>query len=168
MEKDDYENLAKLIEKGGVYYDIPGNSPGGVLSALIGSLKNPPLISSFSMEELLRACLEREALVSTGIGNGIALPHPRNPLAADRGSQFTALGFPKHPINWNAPDGKAVDTLFFIVSASAALHLHTLSRINFFCQDGAFLRLLKDRSSQEAIIKYITETEQDWKQENKA
>jgi PTS system nitrogen regulatory IIA component len=105
--------------------------------------------------------------MSTGIGKGIALPHPRNPMAADRGSQFTALGFLEHPVQWNAPDGEPVHTLLFIVSASAKLHLHTLSQINFFCQDDAFAGLLKNRASQEAIIKYIKETEQDWKQESK-
>jgi PTS system nitrogen regulatory IIA component len=158
FEKD--EKLAELIERGGVRCGVPGNSPEEVLSALIGSLKNPPSISS---EELLRACLEREALVSTGIGGGIALPHPRNPMAADKDSQFVALGFPEHPVDWNAPDGKPVDTLFFIVSASPKLHLHTLSQVNYFCQDDGFLTLLKNRSSQEAIIRYIKETEQDWK-----
>jgi PTS system nitrogen regulatory IIA component len=159
-ENENMVNLAELIGRGGVYYHIPGNSPGEVLTALIGSLKDLP---SLSAEELLRACLEREALMSTSIGNGIALPHPRNPMAADTGSQITALGFLEHPVNWNALDGKPVDTLFFIVSASAQLHLHTLSRINFFCQDDAFLVLLKNRSSQEAIIRYIKETEQNWK-----
>jgi PTS system nitrogen regulatory IIA component len=149
-----------LIERGGVHYGIPGNSPEEVLSALIRSLKD---LLSISPEELLQACLEREALVSTGIGGGIALPHPRNPAAADRDSQFAALGFLEHPLDWSAPDGKPVDTLFFIVSASAALHLRTLSGINFFCQDDSFLRLLKSRASRETIIKYITETEQDWK-----
>jgi PTS system nitrogen regulatory IIA component len=153
------EKLAELLERGGVYYKIPGNSPREVLAALIGSLEKP----SISGEELLMACLEREALMSTSIGGGIALPHPRNPMAADQDSQFAALGFPEHPVNWNALDGKPVDTIFFIVSASAQLHLHTLSRINFFCQDDAFLRLLKNRASREAIIRYIKETEQNWK-----
>jgi PTS system nitrogen regulatory IIA component len=158
IEKD--EKLAELIERGGVHYNIPGNSPEEALTALIGSLKNPVSISA---EELLRACLEREALMPTSAGNGIALPHPRHPMAAERGSQFTALGFLEHPVNWNAPDGKPVDTLLFIVSASARLHLRTLSKLGFFCQDDAFLRLLKNRSSQETIIKYIKEIEQDWK-----
>jgi PTS system nitrogen regulatory IIA component len=158
MEKN--EKLAELIKKGGVYYHISGNSPGEVLSAFIGSLEN---LSAIPAEDLLRACLEREALMSTSIGNGIALPHPRNPIATDSASQFTALGFLEHPVDWNALDGKPVNTLLFIVSASAKLHLHTLSRINFFCQDGTFLKLLESRASRKAIIEYIEETEQDWK-----
>jgi PTS system nitrogen regulatory IIA component len=153
------EKLTELLERGGVHYGIPGNSPEEVLAALIGSLANP----SVPAGELLQACLEREALMPTSIGNGIALPHPRNPMAVDRGSQFTALGFLEHPVHWNALDGKPVDTLLFIVSASSKLHLHTLSRINFLCQDGGFLRLLKTRASREAILTYIKETEQDWK-----
>jgi PTS system nitrogen regulatory IIA component len=159
-ESEKNEKLAELLERGGVHYRISGNSPREVLAALIGALKNLPPVPA---DELLQACLEREALMSTSVGNGIALPHPRNPMAADRGSQITALGFLEHPVNWNALDGNPVDTIFFIVSASPKLHLHTLSRINFFCQDDAFFTLLKNRASGEAIIQYIKETEQDWK-----
>jgi PTS system nitrogen regulatory IIA component len=84
-------------------------------------------------------------------------------MAAGPGSQITALGFLEHPVNWDALDGKPVDIIFFIVSASAKLHLRTLSQINFFCQDDAFFRLLTNRASREAIIQYIKETEQEWK-----
>jgi PTS system nitrogen regulatory IIA component len=159
MANNENKKLADLIESGGIYYTIPGNSLQEVLSALIGSIKSLPAVSR---QELLRACLEREALMSTSVGSGIALPHPRNPLAAKSEDQFTALGFLEHPVNWNALDGKPVDTLFFIVSSSAKLHLHTLSKINFFCQDEAFLKLLQNRASQNDIIKFIKDTEQDW------
>jgi PTS system nitrogen regulatory IIA component len=149
-----------LIEKGGIYYKVPGTSPKEVLSVLIGFLPHQEAIQN---EALLNAVLEREALMSTAIGRGIALPHPRNPAVSKSEDQFAALAFLEHPVNWNALDGKPVDVLLLIVSASAKLHLHTLSKITFFCQQDAFLELLKKRASKEDIIRFIKDTERDWK-----
>jgi PTS system nitrogen regulatory IIA component len=152
------EGFGELIERGGVYNKVPGTNPKEVLSALIGLL--PQLRQS---EDLLKAVLEREALMSTSIGRGIALPHPRNPAVSKSEDQFAALAFLEHPVDWNALDSKPVDTLLLIVSASAKLHLHTLSKITFFCQQDVFLELLKKRASKEEIIKFIKDTERDWK-----
>ena len=152
--------LAELIKRGGLYRDIQGNNPREVLGALIGAL---PPIPSVPADKLLEAALEREALMSTGIGGGIALPHPRNPLAASDTEQFTALAFLARPIDWNSLDGERVDTLFLIVSSSAKQHLQTLSEITFFCRQEEFCRLLKERAGEEELLFYIREAEKNWK-----
>jgi PTS system nitrogen regulatory IIA component len=151
--------LGALLEKGGIYYNLKGNTPKEALSALIAAM---PAQQIFSPENLLNAVLEREALMSTSIGKGIALPHPRNPLAAGQAEQFAALAFLEKPVDWNALDGKPVDSLLLIVSASAKLHLESLSKITFFCQQDAFLDLLKRRASSEEIISFIIKTEKNW------
>ena len=152
--------LAELIERGGVYRNIKGNTPRDVLTAIIGAL---PPIPSVAAEKLLNAVLEREALMPTGIGGGIAIPHPRNPLVESDNEKFTALVFLENPINWNSLDGAPVDTLFLIVSASAKQHLQTLSEITFFCRQEDFCRLLKRRAPLEEILKFIVEAEKNWK-----
>ncbi|AEF82603.1 PTS sugar transporter subunit IIA [Leadbettera azotonutricia] len=154
------ESFGELIEHGGIYYKVPGANPKEALTALIGFLPRQEAIQN---ETLLNAVLEREALMSTSIGRGIALPHPRNPAVSKSEDQFAALAFLEHPVDWNALDGRPVDTLILIVSASAKLHLHTLSKITFFCQQDAFLKLLKKRVPKEDIIKFIKDTERDWK-----
>lgn len=151
--------LAELIERGGIYRDLEGTTPREVLSALILAL---PSIPSVPGDKLLTAVLEREALMSTSIGKGIALPHPRNPLVASDTSQFAALAFLKNSVDWNSLDGKPVDTLLLIISASAKQHLHILSKINFFCQQEEFCRLLKERASREELLRFIGETEKNW------
>jgi PTS system nitrogen regulatory IIA component len=100
--------------------------------------------------------------MSTGIGKGIALPHPRNPLVQPGSGQFVALAFLEHPVGWNSLDGEQADTLLLIVSASAKEHLQTLSKINFFCRQEDFYRLLKARPQKEEILRYIRETEKTW------
>jgi nitrogen PTS system EIIA component len=154
------EGLSELIRKGGLYPNLRGTGPREVLEALIGAL---PPIPSVSPDKLLTAVLEREALMSTGIGGGIALPHPRNPLAATEGERFVALAFLETAVNWNSLDGVKVDTLLLIVSSSAKQHLQTLSEITFFCRQKDFCRLLKERAPLEEMLSFITEAEKNWK-----
>jgi len=159
-------NLASLVERGGVYHNVPGATPKELLSAVINCL--PPL-PSLDINELYREILEREALVSTGIGQGIALPHPRNPMMGETGPlsealPFIAIVFPAQPLDWNAPDGEKVHTVFLIVSSSTKQHLATLSKINFLCQQEEFYSLIKAKVSEEVIIAAIRKAETIWKE----
>ena len=151
--------LAELMERGGIFNDIEGTTPREVLSAFIQAL--PPM--SVPVNELLEAVLEREALMSTSVGRGIALPHPRNPIITSAADQFVALAFLKKGVEWNSLDGKPVDTLILIISASAKQHLNILSRINFFCQQEEFSQLLKERAGGEELLRFIREAEKNWK-----
>ena len=152
--------LADLIERGGICRDLKGTTPREVMAALIGTL---PPIPSVSQDLLLRAVLEREALMSTSIGNGIALPHPRNPLVKTESEQFVALAFLQNQVDWKSLDGEQVETLMLIVSASAKQHLRTLAEITFFCRQEEFCRLLQERTSMEELTRFITEAEKNWK-----
>ena len=152
--------FAEFIERGGLYRGIAGSTPREVLNALAETL---PPVPSVPPSRLLEAILEREALMSTGADNGIALPHPRTPLVTGDREQFVALAFLQNPVNWNSLDGKPVDTLLLIVSASVKQHLGTLSEISFFCRQEAFLGLLKERASLEVLLRFINETEKSWK-----
>jgi PTS system nitrogen regulatory IIA component len=163
MEKND-ETLVTLINRGGIYYRITGSGIRELLGNLIGGLKLPPkLDAAIDREQLLKAALEREELMTTAIGHGIALPHPRNPLITESAHQFVAIAFLEQPVDWNALDGEKVHSAIFIVSASPKLHLHTLSRINYFCRQETFHALLAKRAPREEIIRVITESEQAWR-----
>ena len=133
------DGLAEIIERGGIYRGVAGTTPREALNALVKAF--PPL-PSVPVNTLLQAVLEREELMSTGIGEGIALPHPRNPLVSAEAEQFAALAFLETPVNWNSLDGKPVNTLLLIVSATAKTHLRVLSEITFFSRDENFRRLL--------------------------
>ncbi|MDR2716668.1 MAG: PTS sugar transporter subunit IIA [Treponema sp.] len=159
-------SLASLVERGGIYYNVSGSNPQELLAGVIELL---PPVPSLDPKELYREILEREALMSTGVGRGIALPHPRNPLLGEEGGGATKGGdplvsviFPIQPLDWNTHDGSKVHTVFLIVSSSAKQHLNTLSKINFLCQQEKFYSLIKARSSQEDIIAAIREAEASW------
>jgi len=158
-------NLASLVEHGGVYHNVPGENPKELLSAVINCL---PPIPSLDPRELYREILEREALVPTGIGRGIAVPHPRNLMLGESGGPLSeaqplvAVIFPTQPLDWNAPDGKKVHTVFLIVSSSTKQHLNTLSKINFLCQQEKFYSLIEERASEDDIIAAIQGAEMSW------
>ena len=153
------KGLAEIIERGGIYRNIAGSSQKEVLTELIGSLPIMPLVPA---DTLLREVLEREALMSTAIGRGIALPHPRNPVIPPESGQFTVVAFLENPVNWNSPDGEMVDTLMLIIASSARQHLNTLSGINFLCRQECFLKLLKERADLKELLAFIREAEKLW------
>ncbi|MDR3171866.1 MAG: PTS sugar transporter subunit IIA [Treponema sp.] len=152
-------DLVTLIERGRILHDISGATPNEVLASIV---YNPQLPGPVNRNELLQAVLERETLMPTSIGKGIALPHPRNPIITDIQEQFVSIAFPEHPVDWKALDNKPVHTVLLIVSASAKLHLHTLSWINFFCQQEGFRELLERRTSQEELTTFIQHVEAAW------
>ena len=152
-------DLASLIERGGVHYNVPGASQKELLAGAIGLL---PLFPAIDPRDLLREILDREALASTGIGKGIALPHPRMPMAGDASPPLVALIFPAVNLDWNTPDGGKVHTIFLIVSSTAKQHLGVLSKINFLSQQEKFYSMIKARSPKEEIIASIREAETTW------
>ena len=156
--KKDFK-LAGLLERGGVYHNIKGGNPPEILANMAQLL---PVCANLDVAALLKASLERESLMSTGIGRGIAVPHPRNPVLDAGAEPFIALGFPSAPVDWNTPDGSRVHAVFWIVSVSAHQHLSALSEINFLCQQEKFLGLIKARASKDELISAILEAEKTW------
>ena len=154
------ERIADLIERGGIYRNINGKDPEEVLTELIGSL---PLFPSVPADTMLQAVLEREDLMPTGIGRGIAIPHPRNPVILPGAEQFAALAYLENPVDWNSLDGEKVNTLLLLITASAKQHLTALSEINFLCRQRDFLKLLRERAGLDELLAFIREMEKQWK-----
>jgi len=157
------KKLAELLEQGGLYPDVPGATYREVLSSLVNSLPPAWLAEKIPADTLLKVVLEREELMSTSIGKGIALPHPRIPLIKSANEEFVALAYLKNPVDWNSLDGEKVDTLFLIISADAKHHLEVLSKINYFCRQENFYRKIKERAELEEIVRFIREAEKNWK-----
>jgi PTS system nitrogen regulatory IIA component len=153
------QSLASLIERSGIYYKVPGASPKELLAGLIDLL---PPIPSLDPKNLHREILEREALASTGIGRGIALPHPRSTILREGSEPLAAIGFPMQPIDWNSPDGGKVHTVFILVSLTAKQHLNTLAKVNFLCRQEKFYSLITEQAPKKDIIAAIREAEASW------
>jgi len=160
MDKEEI-TLTQLVKNGGIYFNIEGSSKKEIVINLINALSSAAL-PSCKRDLLLNAVMEREALISTGIENGIALPHPRTPLLEEDEQPFVAIAFPRQPIDWETPDNKPVHTIFLIVSDSSKQHLNALTKINFLCMEKNFYSLINAQAAEEEIISAIEETEKGW------
>ena len=95
-------------------------------------------------ETLLASLEAREALCSTGVPGGFALPHPRahDPYLFE--TSFIVVGRPVQEIHFGAPDGQPTHLFFLICCPDDRLHLHTLARICLIAQKTKVLDQLRD------------------------
>lgn len=151
--------LAGAIEKGGIYYDVPGASVSEVLESAVQRMENVP--TRRLKDLLLGKLLDRENMMSTGIGSGVAVPHPRSPVqsqeADEKLDEQMAVCFLARPVDWQAVDNKPVFVLFIIVSPTARQHLQLLSRISYCMRDNAFRELLSGRPDPEGLLTAVSE-----------
>lgn len=152
-------SLAELVGRGGVYYNIAGSTSAEVLSEAVKAMSLP---KGLDRGKLLTAVLERESLMPTALGNGIAIPHPRSPMVGDPEAQRVAVFFLKTPIPYSALDRKPVSTLFLILSSDAKSHLSILAALSYLCQRQDFLAVLDSRPSTEELMDHIAKVEASW------
>jgi PTS system nitrogen regulatory IIA component len=141
--------LADMLAAGGIHHDVAGEDRTAVLHELVARLPLPPATDRAFVEAVLEA---REAMGSTGIGDGIAIPHVRNPLLLGVGEPRVMLCLLRHPIEFDAVDGLPVYALFTVVSSTVPVHLKILARLGFALHDPGLRGLLRDRAPAADIL----------------
>jgi PTS system nitrogen regulatory IIA component len=141
--------LAEALERGGIHYGVGGSDRHSVMRAVIERL---PLPEEGDRELLLEVLLAREALGSTGIGEGIAIPHVRSPLVFPGVPAAAALCFLEQPVPFDSVDGRPVHTIFALVSATIRGHLQLLSRLSVALLDHGFKGAVLARAPREQIL----------------
>ncbi|MFH1709222.1 MAG: PTS sugar transporter subunit IIA [Planctomycetota bacterium] len=141
--------IAAALEAGGVHLDVPGGTVAAVLDAVVARLVLPAHMNRAFLHQVL---LAREAMGSTAIGNGIAVPHPRNPIIINVAAPSVTLCHLAQPIDYGAVDGVPVAVLFTLISPNTHWHLHLLSRLMFLLRDGRFTEALKRRAGTADIV----------------
>jgi PTS system nitrogen regulatory IIA component len=97
---------------------------------------------------------------STGIGGGIAIPHVRNPIVLHVDAPFVTLCLLRHPVDFDAVDGKPVHALFTVISPSVPTHLRILAQLGFVLRDDEVRRLLTHRGTGTELLARIRTLEQ--------
>lgn len=141
--------LVEAIKSGGIFYRVGGSDQTTVLRAVVEILHLPDEVDR---EFLYQVLLARETLGSTGIGDGIAIPHVRNPVVLHVSKPTIALCFLERPIDFGAIDGKPVDTLFTLISPSVRAHLHLLMRLGIVLRKAEVKEALRRRASREELV----------------
>jgi len=149
-------SLGEALKAGGVAYRIEGNDQASVLRSIVDVLK---LQDEVDREFLYEVLLARETLGSTGIGDGIAIPHVRNPVVLHVTKPTVTLCFLEHPIDFKAIDGKPVNILFTLISPTVRAHLHLLSRLGFVLHNANFKDIVKRQGSREELMSSLLAAE---------
>lgn len=149
-------SISGLIDKGGIIYGIRGRNTVELLTDAVNRMKLP---SENNREDVLASLIEREEMMPTGVGRGIAIPHPRNPIIADVDHESITVCSLASPVQYGAVDGKPVHTLFIILSANAKRHLEILSKLLFLCQQAEFVEMLSLGTPFKDVMSFIVSAE---------
>ena len=141
--------LEDALRAGGVHYRVEGSDKASVLRNVVDIL---PLPDGVDREFLIQVLLARESLGSTGIGNGIAIPHVRNPITLHVTKPLVALCYLEHPIDFEAIDGEPVNTLFTIISPTVRAHLSLLSKLSFGLRSTELAEIVSRVGSRDEIF----------------
>jgi PTS system nitrogen regulatory IIA component len=148
--------LSEVLKTGGIHYRVGGTDKPSVLHSVVELLRLPPEVDRAFLCQVL---LARESLGSTGFGNGIAIPHIRNPIVLHIPNPMISLCFLENPIDFEALDGKPVQALFTIVSPTTRAHLSLLSRLAFALRLPEFAAAIARQASREEILAATVQAE---------
>ena len=134
------------------HYDVPGDTFAEVLRAALDVFVLPPEADKELIYDLF---ISREKLMTTAVGDGLAIPHLRVPVVVNMPKPALGIFFPRKPIDMNALDGKPVHTLFLLLSLSPRQHLDLLARLAFLFRGAEFVALLRNREKPDTILEWI-------------
>ena len=148
--------LSELLDPSRVRVPLAGESKDGVLEELVGVLRAAGVVAD--ADDVLRAVLQREALLSTGIGSGVAIPHGKSDSVP---ALAMAAGVSPRPVDFDALDGQPVSLFFLLVGpeAEAGAHVKALSRISRLVRRDDFRDRLVRAGSAEAFLEILREAE---------
>lgn len=154
-------NLLEALNFGGIYYRVEGEEKESAIKNVVELMKLPPEVDKDFVTQII---LAREAMASTAIGEGIAIPHVRNPIVLHITEPIVSLCFLEKPIDFNSLDGKPVNCFFTLISPTVKTHLHLLSRLAYALRDNKFKDVIKKEGSREEIFSEIARIETSLKQ----
>ena len=148
-------SLSAGLTAGGIHYRVGGSTRDEALRQVVALMRLPEEVDR---EYLYLMLLARETLGSTGVGDGIAIPHVRNPLVLHVPAAAT-LCFLEQPVDFGSLDGMPVRALFLLVSPTTRAHLHLLSRLSAALHDSKLKRLIRDQAGRSEILAAVERVE---------
>jgi len=109
---------------------------------------------------ILKAVKEREDVMSTGFDNGVAIPHPRNPLPDAVGQSVLAFGRTLSGIPFGAPGRQMTDLFFLVLARDASAHLQILARLGRLLQRQGFVDDLRHTESGLEAYRLLIEADE--------
>ncbi len=156
QEPADGCRLSQALEEGGVRYGLRAADRAQAFSAMIAAL---PLPEGADRETIASLLLARGEHAMTPVGNGIAIPHVRQPAVLELPRPLVTLLFFQAPVDLGAPDGIAVGTMFFLLSPTVRAHLQILSRLAAALRDPGLKAALTRQAPAADILREVRRIE---------
>jgi len=155
-EQTTQTSFTEALRAGGIFYRVSGSDKESALKSVVEHIRLP---EDADREYLLQFLLAREEMASTGIGDGIAIPHVRNPIVLHVTQPLVTLCFLERAIDFLSLDGQPVNCLFTLITPTVRSHLYILSRLSFALKHPAFKNAITQQSSREEILKLSEDVE---------
>lgn len=148
--------ITEFLDVKGIHLDLRATEKQEILKELVDVLAEVKDIGDKKL--ILKALLERESLGSTGIGQGIAIPHGKTDKVKEL---ISVLAISKQGVNFEALDGEPVYIFFLLVAPkdAAGPHLKALAQISRMLRDTYFCDLLRRCESTEQVYDLIRKEE---------
>lgn len=153
-ERNAIMEIADLLDTESVIAKLPATSKKQALQELA---KRAAQITGVHERTIFDVLLERERLGTTGVGNGIAIPHGKLPELSRMYGLFARL---EKPIDFDSVDDRPVDLIFLLLApeGAGADHLKALARVSRLLRDRAVCEKLRGSDESEALYVLLTES----------
>jgi len=149
--------LSRVMSDTRMVMDVTARDVAGVIEELTNPrLLNPVLLD---VKDLRTKCQAREELLSTGIGNGVAIPHPRDPVATLRAPAVVVFGRSAQGVDFGAADGKPVHLFFLMCSQNIELHLHLMGCLARLLRHPDFVTGCKVAATPQDVTRLVMDAE---------
>jgi PTS system nitrogen regulatory IIA component len=149
-------SLATALERGGVHDHVAGTDRSAVLRSIVARL---PIADDGERDLVLSVMLARETEASTGIGDGIAIPHVRRPLVFAGSPAAVTLCYLEHRVPFDAIDGEPVHIVFAMMTPTIRIHLQLLSRLSLALHDPGFKSALAAHAAIDDVLAHVRRIE---------
>jgi mannitol/fructose-specific phosphotransferase system IIA component (Ntr-type) len=150
--------LSTLLKPGAISTRLSSNNRDGVLEELVGlveEIQDQPAAQA----TLLHALREREQLHSTGIGDGVAIPHARNALVGLVNDPVMAFGRHETGVPFGAIDGGPTRLFFLLVAPTVTEHLALLARLSRMLREPKLRKSLLTAETSTQVLELIRAAE---------
>lgn len=151
--------LSDFVVPEAILVDLQATGKEAAIREIVRSLHDAGKIAEGDLEGVIRAILGREELGSTGIGQGVAVPHTRHPTVS---RLVGTVAISRQGVDFAALDGDPVDIFFLLISPpnQPGDHLRALENISRHLKDERFVSFLRQAKTREAVVDLLDEADQ--------
>ena len=153
VESSNFQIL-EALKSGDVYHDVPSATIEILFQEVSSRMNLPKNVKACLTEQLV----QRENISSTGIGNGFAIPHPKNPLGQKIDQSVVGSFFLQSPLDFKSPDNLPVSVVFVLLSTDSVQLLQLLSQLVRLLSNSNINDILNPPPSLEILIAKFEKT----------